>query len=262
MVAQRSFPGVVMAVGLMTAAAAQATPTVTARFDGFNPNAPVEVNRTLKNPYLTGPGFDTRRIDPGRFTLTRSGGSFTGTLVGTAPPQFFAFCIEPLEFINQGNTYTFDLVALENGVTNIGGMGIVKADYIRELFHQQMPDLSAVISNEKASALNVAIWEIVRENPLNSLNVFSGDASYTSFNAAGANMLTLAQSYLTPLTGTGPKLDNLFALNLDGTQDLLVQVRAVPEPSTWMSLASAGFVGLLAFGRRARAGRARPEQAA
>jgi hypothetical protein len=67
-------------------------------------------------------------------------------------------------------------------------------------------------------------------------------------------MLTLAQSYLAPLTGSGPRLDNLHALRLNGVQDVLVQVRPVPEPSTLISLAGGGLVVLLAHRRRRRVG--------
>lgn len=238
------------ALGLLILAgsAVQASPTVTARFDGYDPGTPVNVNRSVLDPYLIGPGTDTREVAPGRFTFTRTGGDFAGTLVG-ATPQFYAFCIEPLEFIYSGSTYTFDLNALELGATNIGGMGSVKADLIRELFYQRMPDLSAVITNEKASALNVAIWEIVRENPSNALNIYSGDASFASFNAAGVSMLALAQTYVSTLTGTGPRLDNLYALTINGVQDVLVQVNTAPEPSTFLSLGGA-LIGVVALIRR------------
>lgn len=238
------------ALGLLMLAGStvRASPTVTARLDGFDPGAPVHVDRSVLDPYLIGPGTDTREVAPGRFTFTRTGGDFAGTLVG-ATPQFYAFCIEPLEFIYTGFTYTFDLKTLELGATNIGGMGLVKADLIRELFYQRMPDLSAVITNEKASALNVAIWEIVRENPSNALNIYSGDASFASFDAAGASMLALAQTYVSTLTGTGPRLDNLYALTIDGVQDVLVQVNSVPEPSTFLGMGGA-LIGVAALIRR------------
>lgn len=250
--------GMWLALGLAIGTTAHAA-TVIGTYDGFDPNNPVEVNRTLKNPYLVGPGYDTRRVDPGRFTLTRTGGDYTGDLVGTTP-QFYAFCLEPLEFINTGGSYTYTFDALENGATNIGGIGVTKADYIRELFYQQLPDFSATITNEKASALNVAVWEIVRENPSNAFNVLSGDASFSSFNTAGTNMLTLAQSYLSGLTGSGPRLDNLYALTKVGAQDLLVQTQSapVPEPAAVVSLLSGGVIGLLALRRHRHRGQEQP----
>jgi len=71
-------------------------------------------------------------------------------------------------------------------------------------------------------------------------------------------MITLAQSFVTSLDGTGPKAFGLFALmngtfnNPDtgaGTQDLLVQ--QVPEPSSLLSVAS-GVIGMIGFAYRRR----------
>ncbi|MDX2038770.1 MAG: PEP-CTERM sorting domain-containing protein [Isosphaeraceae bacterium] len=233
---------------ILSGNSALASPTVIARYDGFDPNAPITIQRTLKDPYLTGPGTDVRNTSPGRFSLTRQGGDFSGTLAGTSP-QFFAFCLEPLEFITPGSTTTFDLVDLRFGANNIGGIGVTKADLIRELFYQQMPDLSAVISNEKASALGIAVWEIVRENPANPLDIDAGDAQFDSSSGSGLTVLQLARNYLSTVTGTGPRLDNLYALRNVGVQDLLVQVSSVPEPATIASF-GLGALGLVLVRRK------------
>jgi hypothetical protein len=179
----------------------------------------------------TNPGWvDTTT---GEFSFTRTGGTEIGALSGT----FFAFCIEPREFVSQGTTYTYDFSYLEQGTTNIGGMGAAKADLLRELFGRYYPDFSVTLDAEHASALQIAIWEIVRETS-GTLSVSSGNISFR--NPADAPALALAQTYLSSLDGTGPKLTNLYALDNVGAQDVIVQVTGslqtfqapAPEPAT------------------------------
>lgn len=162
----------------------------------------------------------------GEFSFTRSDGTEIGGPSGT----FFGFCIEPREFVSPGTTYTYDFSFLEQGTTNIGGMGPVKADEIRELFGRYYPIIGAPIDAEHASAIQIAIWEIVRETSA-TLDVSAGNVMYR--NPADAAALALAQTYLSSLDGTGPKLNNLYALTEIGAQDVVVQVTgqfAIPNP--------------------------------
>ena len=100
----------------------------------------------------------------------------------------------------------------------------------------------------KAGALQIAIWEIVREGASNPLNVASGDIFFSGGSEAG--MLTLAQSYLTAIDGTGARAVGLFALNNDGRQDMLVQT-AIPEPATWaLMIGGFGLAGVALRRRR------------
>jgi hypothetical protein len=59
--------------------------------------------------------------------------------------------------------------------------------------------------------------------------------------------VALAQSFVTSIDGTGPKLSNLVALTKIGAQDLVTQVQT-PEPATG-GLIGAGLV-LAAIMRR------------
>jgi hypothetical protein len=196
-------------------------------------------SETIQRDVGDGAGFlDTTT---GMFSFTRNGGTQTGAPNGT----FFAFCIEPREFVSPGTNYTYDFNTLDQGATNIGGMGFAKADLIRELFGRNYPVIGATIDAEQASALQIAIWEIVRENS-STLDVGTGNVRFRYPGDAGA--LTLAQTYLSALTGNGPKDNNLYALTNFGAQDMLVQVPA-PEP-VMLGTTGLGLIGLALMLRR------------
>ena len=186
----------------------------------------------------------------GEFKFTRTG----GTQVGDPSNVFYAFCIEPREFVSAGTTYTYDFSYLEQGTTNIGGMGTAKANLIRELLGRYYPDFSVSLDAKHASALQIALWEIVRETS-GTLDVSTGNVQYR--NPDDADALTLAQTYLTSLNGQGPKLTNLYALTAIGAQDVVVQVNGqfeipAPEPVTSVMMGAA-LIGLGLMLRRRRA---------
>lgn len=213
--------------------------TVIAHFDQvFTPEL---IDRTVDN------GANTYTTDTGLFQFTRTGGDFAGFQVTT----FFAFCIEPREFVSPGSTYTYAWSMLEQGTTNIGGMGAAKANLLRELFGRYFPDFSAPIDQVHASALQISTWEIVRETS-GTLNVLTGTTRFS--NPQDAAALTLAQTYVQSLDGTGPRLNNVLALTLVGAQDLIIQDKVLadiptPEPGT-MALVGLALMGLSVLRRR------------
>ena len=160
----------------------------------------------------------------GMFSFTRTGGTQVGIPNGT----LYGYCIEPREFVSTGSTYTYDFTNLEMGATNIGGMGVAKADLIRELYGRFYSVIGAPIDAMHASAMQIATWEIVRENS-GTLNVSTGNVVYQ--NPQNAASLALAQSYLAALDGTGPRANGLYAMTAVGAQDIVVQITSeAPEP--------------------------------
>ena len=100
-----------------------------------------------------------------------------------------------------------------------------------------------------ASAIQIAIWEIVRENS-GSLNVSTGNVNFQ--NPADVAALALAQTYLSSLNGSGPRLTNLYALTAVGAQDIVVQVNSpLPEP-VMLFTAGLGLIGIALTARQRR----------
>jgi MYXO-CTERM domain-containing protein len=224
---------------------ASATPlTVVAKFN--TELYSLSVQRTVDN------GAVWRDTTIGVFQFTRTG----GTLPLIDFTTFYAFCIEPLEFVQQGSTYTYDWNALENGATNIGGMGTTKANLIRELFARWDPTLGQGLTSLEAGAIQIAIWEIVRETS-GSLNVSTGTTRFQNAQG-GTPQLDLAQSYLSSLTGAAnaPRLQNLHALTWVGAQDVVVQYTHTPEPG-YSALAGLLLLGVPLARRRRSAKSAR-----
>jgi hypothetical protein len=183
----------------------------------------------------------------GEFSFTQTGGNDVGL-----DSTFYAFCIEPREFVSQGSTYTYDLTTLDQGTTNIGGMGAAKAALISELLGRYYPDFTVALDAEHASAIQIAIWEIVRETS-GTLDVSAGNVIFAS--PADPAALALAQTYLSSLDGTGPMLNNIYALDEVGAQDVVVQIQGsqtespAPEPVTFATMGAA-LIGLALLLRR------------
>ena len=154
----------------------------------------------------------------GYFNCVRDGGDFTGTLRGpdSSTSTFIAFCAEPREFVSGNTAYFYTTAPLSQGTTNIGGMGVVKANRLNILIGHFLPDFDVPITDPmKAAALQVAVWEIIRESLANPLNVYTGQVMFNSETRAGT--LALAQTYLDTVSNNGivhPKPSfNLMALN-------------------------------------------------
>lgn len=136
---------------LLLSAAPAFTATVTVLFNApYSPSITVE--RTVDG------GANWYLQDPGQFNFSLVSGP------NGIPSQFYTFCVEPREFLSPGQTYTYNLARVEDAATNIGGMGATKANLLRELLNDYYPDFSVAVDELHAAALQVSIWEIVREN--------------------------------------------------------------------------------------------------
>jgi hypothetical protein len=96
----------------------------------------------------------------------------------------------------------------------------------------------------------LAIWKI----ELDSSNHWAFNQGNMRLNSADdANVVALASSMLSSLTGNGPQLRNLFALTRIGGQDILIQIpsNGIPERGT-MGMMALGGLAVLAIGRKRR----------
>jgi hypothetical protein len=235
----------VFAAALSFSSILNASSILTTHLDGFNPGPYAVFGRSVIDP-ANQQRVTSNNMDGGRFQLTRTGGDYTENLAGGS--VFFAFCIEPRQFVSLGGNYTYDVQPLENGTTNINGMGLAKADKLRELFGRYLPNFAAPLTRMQGGALQIAVWEIVREDS-GVLDVYNGDIYFfpgTSEDPAG--VVALAQTYVQSVNGAGPKLTNLIALTNMGAQDLVTQ--HAPEPAS--TLLFGGGILLLAIGRARR----------
>jgi len=236
-IARRVTGLVVLFLGCLLASATLEAGTITVTFN--NALNMQLIDRTVDN------GANWYTTDTGLFQFTFNSGGNGG--LGTV---FYAFCIEPREFISPGQVVNYQWSALQGGTTNIGGMGAAKAAQIDELFGRYAPKLDGSISALQASALQISIWEIVRETS-GTLDVYSGTTRYA--NPQGSletQALALAETYVTSLDGTGLKLTNLQALINIGVQDVVVQSDA-PEPGT-CAVFGAGLLALGGLSRKLR----------
>lgn len=191
----------------------------------------------------------------GRSVFTRTGGTDTAMLAGSGTPgSFYAFCIEPFEDAALNANYAFTLSAVANADSSSipGGLGSLKSTRIGELFGQFSPNLAAAAMTQvQASALQLALWEIVSETS-NVYDVATGSTYFSTPASSDFNdVMGLAQTYLNYVTstnGTGVQAQGLQALAINGNQDFLVQVvSTAPEPGTWlMMLIGFGLIGGIA----------------
>ncbi|MEK6703113.1 MAG: hypothetical protein AABZ53_12680 [Planctomycetota bacterium] len=171
----------------------------------------------------------------GHFNWTRTGGNYLG-----AQGNFMSFCCELTEHIGGGSTYNFNVVPLDQGTDSIGGMGLAKADLINELFGRYYsPSFGSVLTADRATAMQLSIWEIVYENSATGpRSIATGNAMFTNDNAGA---MALAELYLASLDGSGPRATDLAVMSAGGAQDQII-----PAPGT---IALAGLAGLC-FRRR------------
>ena len=163
----------------------------------------IPIASTVMRTIMTGPGApqSATSLSVGRFDIQYNSGTMANTFVGSGVPgRFYAFCIEPRQAINVNVAVSYDFVSLDQGTTNIGGMGATKAGLIAELFGRWAPQMDASMTTLQAGALQVAIWEIVREVSGNPLDVLNGNIFFATPEST-AGTIALAQSYVQSLTG-------------------------------------------------------------
>lgn len=228
---------------------------VTLDFDGVSPYKDVKVK------YGSGYSKTTATFRAGQMNWTNT---VTGDSIAT-------FCIEITQFVYNGGVYTYDVVPMEDapspgagagsGSSHYGAMGDAKADLVRELwgrFYDTVADAITMNSSNAANyaaAFQLAIWEIVHDTGLSlSSGYFATNYSYYST----PYFVSLAQSWLNSLDGTGPMEMNLIGLSSLSAQDQLglgpeetTPICETPEPGSMVLLGiGAGLMGIVTYRRR------------
>lgn len=217
-----------LALGMVAAAGAARADVICATFNGVGPGS--------NGHYSFNGGADWSNTGAaGHFNWTRTGGDYAG-----AQGNFMSFCTELTEHISNGGNYCYTVAALEFAPSSGGGMGSAKADLIRELFGRYYtPAFGAPLTGTQATAMQLAIWEIVYEDDSFALGLGTGLVRLTNDNIAA---MTVADAYLASLDGTGPLNNTIVVMSGAGIQDQII-----PAPG---SLALLGLGGLVATRRR------------
>lgn len=203
----------------------------------------------------------------GLFRSSTQGGTYPGDLVTLGDDEFFAFCLNPNEPLN--NSAIYSVAELKDApVTNPGSpMGTAGQTAMEILLGNIFPDFSqSTIDNttvvdltmqEAFIAAQVAIWEVAYERveDITSYSVNNnGTGSFWYNSSAGIDARVRDQAnfwlgQLDTVAWQANQLSNLKALLSENTQDYLVQVVPIPA-AAW--LFGSAIVGVAALGRRRR----------
>lgn len=151
--------------------------------------------------------------------------------------SFNTFCIDLVQDIYFGSTYTFDVMGIANAPQPgayppggpITGMGATKASELNTLYAEQFDNLT---TDDELEAFQLAIWNIVYDT---DASVSSGAGSFYIVSGFDSNTKNLASSYLAAATNLSDQKvfdGTLVALvGEDGAQDQ-IYASQVPLPRT------------------------------
>jgi hypothetical protein len=161
--------------------------------------------------------------------ITGYGGAFTGTIPITFNGQpFTVVCCEIEQDIHFNTSYDNYTMQVING----------QAAWIVSNY------LNNSLSNDEAAALQLSVWELIKENPINGYSLDNGD-----FQASGGNytpeVAVLASNYLISSIG---KNGIAYLFHNDSYQD---ELAPVPEPGSLLVL-GCGLISLAGLVTRRR----------
>jgi hypothetical protein len=115
--------------------------------------------------------------------------------------QFTTYCIDLLEDINFGNTYTYTVGNLQTspkpsafpGGNILGGMGVLKFNEIAELFAQHYAATLPGGNADQREAFQLAIWNMVYDT---DTSVSTGDGAFYATGNIDGNAITIANGWL------------------------------------------------------------------
>lgn len=186
-----------------------------------------------------------RDVFSGQIRHVFSGG--TGSLAGLSG-EYITFCPDLYQTVNAGpNPYDLKAIADLPVAPSVPAMGAAKAAAVNNLFAAFGAAASAGgASSTLAGAFQLAVWEVVYEDPSNAYDITSGDLNATNLDGSPFNAAVLsALSSLFAAAGTPAAGQWAEGYGNLSHQD---QLRYIPAPG---ALALAG-AALVAAGRRRR----------
>lgn len=204
--------------------------TITATFDT------VLFNNTVTRTIADGPTYG---LPGGPTTVTASLFHFN-----TSDGGFYAYCIEPQQGAGSG-TFTLDptFSLVPGNIHPTTTLTPAKIASLKLLMGQVVNPFSPTLDQYVQAALQVGIWEIVRETA-SSYQVATGNVSFSA--ASNASILTIAQGFLNNVNNNvGTPNNGIMGLYNSAVQDVVTNS---PEPGTWVMLG----LGLIAVGLRGR----------
>jgi len=226
----------VAVLAAMSAISAEATTyEVTAKFDSV-------INRRAVHLVKPGPNL---YVYAGQYWFEKLGVSpdVAANPAYWLDDEFGGYCIDVNQTISWNHTDTWQIEPLANAP--IGqAMGAERAELLQRLWGKHF------VSGPYAE-FQVAVWELLVEDPANGYNVTTGDFYAPYGNEVNRTTINDWLLEITDAAYDGPVSNLMYAMTSSSTQDFAVLIETggqmVPEPVTLAGLAlgSAGLIGYL-----------------